>query len=44
LFMMAWHSDFSIANFCFQYFQNPSTGMFIILVYSPVHRAVHFSH
>jgi hypothetical protein len=38
LFMMAWHSDFSSASYCVQYFWNSCTGTSVILVYAQVHR------
>jgi hypothetical protein len=37
-FVMAWHSDFSDASFCAQYFRNPSTGASAVLVCTQVHR------
>jgi hypothetical protein len=37
LFMMPWQLGFNTASFCIQYFQNSSTGVSIILVYTQVH-------
>jgi hypothetical protein len=40
--MMTWHSDFSDASFCVQYFRNSGPRTSAILVYSQVHSLFFF--